>query len=141
MSGLIKTDPKLIYVAGPISNGDTVSNKALLENVDKAIMVGTQILMLGHIPFIPHLSHFWNERMISWRNDPNWAHMPIIVPSHQDWLDMDFRIIDICDALFRMEGASKGADMEMDYCKNSGKQVLIGWSTLVEWLYSFDEDR
>ncbi|MDP2364017.1 MAG: hypothetical protein Q8M94_09640, partial [Ignavibacteria bacterium] len=44
--------PMLIYISAPYSLGDVVSN------VRFACEVGDKILAKGHIPFIPHLSHF-----------------------------------------------------------------------------------
>lgn len=81
-----------IYVAGPYTRGDVD------ENVRNAITVGDKLRALGHTPFIPHLSHFWH----------------LIIPhDYQYWMDYDIEWLMECDAVFRIEGDSKGADIEV----------------------------
>lgn len=82
-----------IYVAGAYTKGDVA------ENVRNAILVGNNLRALGHTPFIPHLTHFWH----------------MIVPHEYDyWMDYDIEWLLECDAVFRIEGESKGADMEVE---------------------------
>lgn len=82
-----------IYVAGPYTKGDVA------ENVRNAIMVGNNLRALGHTPFIPHLTHFW--------------HM-IYPHDYQYWMDLDIEWLLECDAVFRIPGESKGADLEVE---------------------------
>lgn len=85
-----------IYVAAPYTWGDTALN------VRKAIAAGDRLLEMGHIPFIPHLSHFWH----------------CISPKTEDvWLKIDQDWLTICDALLRLPGESKGADLEVELAK------------------------
>lgn len=44
----------LVYIASPYSGGNT--NRNVLE----AMRVGMLILDTGHVPFVPHLCHFWD---------------------------------------------------------------------------------
>lgn len=85
------TPPK-IYVAGPYTLGDVA------VNVRAAIDAANQLLALGFIPFVPHLSHFWH--MI--------AHHP-----YEDWIRYDLQWLEACDAVLRLPGESKGADLEV----------------------------
>lgn len=83
---------KYIYVAGPYSGGDPVINTR------KAIDAGEQLMTLGYVPFIPHLTHLWH----------------LINPHDIDfWYEYDNEWIRKCDALLRLPGESKGADMEV----------------------------
>lgn len=97
-----KVKPMLIYVAAPYSLGDLVSN------VRFACEVGDKILAKGHIPFIPHLSHFWHF---------------VSPKSYEEWLRIDRAFIPRCDALLRVDGKSPGADMEVDLAKRLGVPI------------------
>ncbi len=93
---------KYIYVAGPYTKDDPA------VNTRNAILVGEEIVKMGHIPFIPHLTHFWH----------------IIFPhEYQYWMDMDEKWLLRCDALFRMPGNSSGADIEVKKAKERGMPV------------------
>jgi hypothetical protein len=48
-----------IYIAGPYSSHD---HAAVDTNVTAAIDAGIAVLKRGHVPFIPHLSHFVDLR-------------------------------------------------------------------------------
>ncbi len=85
-----------IYIAAPYSKGDTALN---IRNV---ILAADKLLELGHIPFVPHLTHFWHY----------------ISPKSWDvWLKIDRDWLDVCDAVLRLPGESKGADMEVAEAK------------------------
>jgi hypothetical protein len=91
-----------IYVAGPYTKGDVE------KNVARAIFIGDWITAFGHTVFIPHLTHFWHKQH---------AH------EWEFWMKQDFEWLRACDAVFRIEGESKGADMEVELAKELGKPV------------------
>ena len=91
-----------VYVAGPYTKGDVA------QNVRNAIDVGDELFSMGHIPFVPHLTHFWH--MIHPRP---W----------EDWLKIDKEWIPLCDAVLRLEGESAGADMEVELADELGIPV------------------
>jgi hypothetical protein len=92
---------KLIYISGPYSKPEGEQEK----NVRIAITIADDIQReTGLVPFIPHLCHYWEQHSKSQRK---W----------EDWMNMDFTYLDKCDCLFRIEGESKGADLEVDYAK------------------------
>ena len=94
-----------IYVAGPYSKGETAIN------VRNAILTGDRLLELGHIPFVPHLTHFWHY----------------ISPKPWDvWLKIDRDWLCVCDAILRLPGESEGADLEVAEAKRLG--MLIYYS-------------
>ncbi len=94
--------PMLIYISAPYSLGDVVTN------VRFACEIGDKVLAKGHIPFIPHLSHFWHF---------------LSPKSYEEWLKIDSAMIPRCDALLRVNGESKGADREVEIAKEKGIPV------------------
>jgi hypothetical protein len=104
-----------VYVAGPYSNGDPQTN------TDNAIDVGEQITQMGADPFIPHLSHYRHLR------HPH---------DYEFWIDEDLRWLDVCDALYRMPGDSKGADGEVAYAKAHGIPVFYSLEELAKFIKS-----
>ena len=82
----------IIYISGPYSKGD------VSENIRRACFAGDEILKKGHTPFVPHLTHLWH----------------LISPKAWDeWMAIDMPLIGMCDALIRLPGESKGADLEV----------------------------
>lgn len=99
-----------IYIAGPYTAAEPAS---LEKNAKTAIDAGIAILKKGHIPFIPHLTHYVDLRAhelgmeISWTEYMQWD---------QAWLDK-------CDALLYL-GSSRGADIELSRAVSRGMQVF-----------------
>ena len=91
--------PKYIYVASPYSHGDK------FKNVKKSIVIGEELIELGFVPYLPLLSHFWNE---------------ISPHDYFYWLDYDMEILEKMNALLRLPGESNGADLEVARAKNMG---------------------
>jgi len=92
----------IVFLSGPYNNGDTA------RNVHDAIMYADAILKRGHIPFIPHLTHFWH----------------LVSPKlYEFWLEYDLKFLPFCDCVFRMVGYSKGADKEVEAALKLGKTV------------------
>lgn len=103
--------PRLIYVAGPYSNGD------IAENVRKACEVGNELLKRGFIPFIPHLYLFWHFAFPK---------------SWETWMKIDLEILSRSDAVLRVGGPSVGADKEVRYAEKLGIPVYYSLEELKE---------
>ena len=103
----MKRKPK-VYVAGPYSHPDPV------ENIRNAVLIGDRLLSRGFCPFIPHLTGTW--------------HM-LCPRKYQEWLDYDNQWIPVCDAIYRLPGASNGADLEIKLAVSLGIPIF----------YSMDE--
>jgi hypothetical protein len=99
-----------IYVAGPYTKGDVA------VNVKNAISVGNNLRALGHVPFIPHLTHFWH--MLIPHYDVNY------------WYRYDLEWLKKCDAVFRLPGDSVGADREVEVAKELGLPVFESYEGL-----------
>ncbi len=91
-----------IYIAGPYSLGDAATN------VRNAVYAGSYVASLGHVPFIPHLSHFW--------------HM-MIPEDYEFWMRQDEVWLKCCDAVLRIEGESAGADKEVELAISLGMTI------------------
>lgn len=103
----------LVYVAGPYVRPDCV------ENTHKAIKVGHELqesgLVTTHVPHVTLLSH-------------------IVVPLPEDhWYAYDIALLARCDALYRMAGASTGADREVEYAIEHGIPVFALAGELFNW--------
>jgi len=92
-----------VYVAGPYTNGD------IAVNVRQNIKIGNELALIGYIPFVPLLSHFWH----------------IICPQNCTfWTRLDNAWVSSCDVLLRTSGLSAGADAEVELAKQLGIPVV-----------------
>jgi hypothetical protein len=92
-----------VYISGPYTKGD------IDRNVGKAIFYGDWIASCGHTVYIPHLSHFWDK---------------LYHHEWEFWMRQDLEWVRACDAVFRIEGESTGADMEVALAEELGKPVF-----------------
>ncbi len=91
--------PQKIYIAGPYTKGDVA------DNVRVAVFQGNYAALLGHYPFIPHLSHFWH----------------FLQPhGYEFWIGQDMAWLELCDAILTIPGESSGADKEVERAKELG---------------------
>ena len=90
-----------IYIAGPYSSDPE-------KNTLNAIKVGEEVAKAGHIPYIPHLTHFW---------DKEYPH-PV-----EFWYEYDLNWLRCCDRVIRIPGESTGADREVELANELGIPV------------------
>jgi 2'-5' RNA ligase len=95
-----------IYVAGPYT-APTAEGK--LENTNRAIDAGIELIKRGHSPFVPHLTHFIDERATAQGYDIPW----------EKWMELDFGELDVSDALLFL-APSRGALMELERAQSRG---------------------
>jgi len=99
-----------IYIASPYSSqGDK------LQNVRTAILAGEAVSALGHTPFIPVLNHFWDR---------------LFPHDEKFWIDYDIKWLEVCDAVLRLDGESKGADIEVAVAEKLGIPVYYSFRGL-----------
>jgi len=91
-----------IYVAGPYTKPNPE------KNTERAIFYGDWLKALGFSVYIPHLSHFWDKQ---------------IPHEFEFWMEHDFEWLEVCDAVFRFDGESSGADREVAWAKEHGLPV------------------
>ncbi len=98
-----------VYIASPISKGD------LAHNIQQAVGAGSALIKAGYAPLVPQLSCFWD------------GCPPKALPggfTHEDWLGIDLPYVFVSDAVLRLPGESKGADMETALAEQAGIPVL-----------------
>jgi len=94
-----------VYIAGPLSgSGDR------LENVQRAIDAGLELVKLGYAPLVPHLTHFM---------DPDDS------LGQETWYDVDVPWVLAADAVLRLPGKSRGADIECLAAVTSPKYIPV----------------
>jgi len=99
-----------VYIAGPYSVGDTC------QHVRTAIDIAERLLDAGMAPYIPHLAHFWS--LVHQHTTVEWEQY------YNPWLDM-------CDALIRFPGESRGADKEVARANKKGIKVFYDIDCLI----------
>lgn len=82
---------KKIYIASPYTIGDVA------VNVKRSMDAANELIKLGYAPYCPLLCHFLHM------NNPQ---------DYEVWMDVGLTWLVHCDAVLRLEGESKGADIE-----------------------------
>jgi hypothetical protein len=101
-----------VYVAGPYTKGDVA------VNIRTAIVTADQLVNLGFVPFVPHLTHFWH----------------LVKPRpYEFWCDYDNQFLPCCDAVLRIPGESTGADKEVEYATKLGIPVFYSIQALTDF--------
>ncbi len=64
--------------------------------------------------------------------NPIWLDDDIAHLTHEEYLHIDFAMIDICDGLYMLKDweSSKGAKLEYDYAMKNGKKIFYEKSEL-----------
>ncbi len=98
-----------IFISSPYSNGNTITDPdALIANVNRSIDAAEELSRRGHTPFLPLLSHYWQQRF---QHD------------HAFWLEWCLKWLGVCDAMLRLDGSSTGASIEERAAKEIGMVV------------------
>lgn len=114
-------DLPLVYVAGPYTHPDPV------ENTHKACEVASAIMDTGLAAvLLPHPALVWH----------------LVTPRPLDfWYELDLAHLARCDAVFRFEGASTGADAEVAFAVERGIPVFTEGARLIAWLHEQKASR
>lgn len=106
----------LILIAGPYRSGTNDDPRLMQENLNRLESIALPLFRLGHVPMIgewvalPLLHHAGST------GPGDAAYEEILYP-------VAHRLLEKCDAVFRIEGASKGADEDVRIAKERGLQV------------------
>lgn len=100
---------KRIFISGPYSLGD------IAVNVKKSMDVANELINLGYAPFCPHLTHFLHMNNYQ---------------EYEKWLAIDIKYLEVCDALLRIPGISKGADLEVQFATRNQIPVFFSINDL-----------
>ncbi len=112
-------DRLTVYISGPISNGGTAGAEERLVNVQRAIAVFLRIVEMGFAPVLPALTEY--VEIVSGQRLP-----------HEIWMEIDMPWVRKSDILYRMDGASTGADMEVVEARRHGIPVVFSLEELTE---------
>jgi len=106
----------LILIAGPYRSGTGDDPQRIKANMDKLESVALPIFRLGHVPMIGE-----------------WIAIPLLQlagskkPGDAIFEEIQYpvahRLLKKCDAVLRLEGASKGADQDVRIAKEMGLKV------------------
>lgn len=106
----------LILIAGPYRSGTNDDPKLIQQNLDNLEAMALPIFRKGHVPMIGEwvalpLVHLAGSKKMG---DDAWNEIQYPV-AH--------RLLEKCDAILRIPGASKGADMDVKIAKERGLKV------------------
>jgi hypothetical protein len=104
-----------VYVAGPISTGGG-DYFDLCANLRAAFKMGDYLFAAGYAPMVPQLTHFTDL---------------MTARTHSEWMENSHAWVLAADAVLRMPGASKGADMEVAWAHKAGIPVVYSVVELV----------
>ena len=106
----------LILIAGPYRSGTNDDPNLMKQNLNKLQSVALPLFRKGHIPMIGE-----------------WVALPLIHlagsqrPGDEAWEEIQYpvahRLLEKCDAVLRLAGASKGADEDVKKAKEKGLNV------------------
>lgn len=104
----------LVYVAGPYTRPDPVLNtRVAIEAAEQLHATGLATCVVPHITLLWHLA----------------------APHDVDyWYGLDLATLRRCDALYRIPGASSGADDEVAFAKGHAIPVFDDYAALLRWL-------
>lgn len=107
----------IIYIAAPYTPTPN-SDETEESNAKSAMEIAYQVYRKGHIPFIPHLSHWW-DIYLKQNNS---------LVDYDDHIRIDLAILERCDAILITRGAttSNGVKIEKEFAETNG--ILIYWS-------------
>lgn len=103
----------LAYVAGPYTRPDPVLNTR------DAGLAADQVLKLGAVALVPHLSLL---------------HHAISPRPYEDWIRIAMQMLSRCDVVLRIPGESPGADREVALARELRLTVVTSLAGLEAWL-------
>ena len=115
----------LILIAGPYRSGTNDDPVLMQKNLSHLESVALPLFRKGHIPMIGE-----------------WVALPLITlagserPGDAAWEEIQYpvahRLLERCDAVLRLEGASKGADEDVRFAKERGLKVYYSLEEVPE---------
>ncbi|MFZ4928843.1 DUF4406 domain-containing protein [Chryseobacterium sp. Mn2064] len=106
----------LILIAGPYRSGTNDDPKLIQQNLDNLEAMALPIFKKGHIPIIGE-----------------WVALPLMhlagstKVGDEIWQEIQYpaahRLLEKCDAILRIEGASKGADEDVRIAREKGLKI------------------
>lgn len=107
----------IVYISGPIT-ADTPAKMS--HNVELADEKFRPLFDAGFAVHCPHWSYY-----------SKWAHSANQRMTHEEWMANDLPIMERYDAILRLPGYSKGADMECEHARLLGIPVYVEMDDLL----------
>ena len=92
-----------VYIAGPISSDP-------FEGVHRGMAAAKRMFLDGLAPYCPH----WDAFLFIPHTDEAWN-------AYMEW---DLEYVALCEAVYRLSGESKGADLEVERAEELGIPVF-----------------
>lgn len=123
----------LVYIAGPLKGNGT--HMDLASNVTQGCWVAMELLQCG-IPFIcPMLSAYLGQHTQGWDSMCLPEYEPEGVPA-EVWYSLSLAQLCRCEAVLRLRGNSRGADLEVAEANRLGIPVFHSLADVVAWAHS-----
>jgi hypothetical protein len=110
------TDSMLILIAGPYRSGTDDDPEKMVENVHFMESFALPIFRLGHIPVLGEWFALPLVELAGSKQIGDEAFNEIFHPIAE-------RLLEKCDAILRVGGESKGADLMIDGARSYGLQI------------------
>jgi len=106
----------LILIAGPYRSGTNDDAVLMRENLRRLEAVALPLFRKGHVPMIGEWVALPLLELAGSKKPGDAVYEEILYP-------VAHRLLEKCDAVFRIEGASKGADEDVRIAKERGLKV------------------
>lgn len=106
----------LILIAGPVRSGTNNRPELIEANLDNMAQVALSIYRKGHVPVVGE----WLALPVAKAAGSNEIGDPI---SEEYLYPVAHRLISRCDAILRMPGESRGADLDIEEGKKLGLTI------------------
>ena len=108
----------LILIAGPYRSGTNDDPQRMAENLQRLEAAALPLFRLGHVPMIGEWVALPLLRLAGSQKPGDAAYEEILYP-------VAHRLLQKCDAVLRLEGASKGADEDVRIARSRGLPVYF----------------
>ena len=106
----------MILIAGPYRSGTKDDPQLMQKNLDHLESVALPLFRMGHIPMIGEWVALPLLHLAGSVKPGDAAYEEILYPVAK-------RLLEKCDAVLRLEGASKGADEDVRIAKERGLKI------------------
>jgi hypothetical protein len=106
----------LILIAGPYRSGTNDNPELMQKNLSRLESVALPLFRLGHIPMIGEWVALPLLHLAGSKKPGDESYEEILYPVAK-------RLLTKCDAVLRLEGASKGADEDVRIAKERGLKI------------------
>jgi hypothetical protein len=106
----------MILIAGPYRSGTNDDPQLMRKNLDKLESVALPLFRKGHVPVIGEWLALPLLKLAGSKTPGDEQYNEILYP-------IAHRLLEKCDAVLRLEGASAGADNDIKIAKQMGLKV------------------